>query len=274
MRSCRSFVSRWVATGTAAAAITIFVYPSPAGAWGANAERLVSNKAVDTLPPEIRGFFEANRDWLGRHVSEPLDWLEKKPLTERRNHFLYLDRYGKFPFDSLPRDYNAAATKYSKAKLEAAGVLPWQIGVYSQKLTAAFRDHDWEQVRLSSAYLAAYVAQAHDPFHTTENFDGHLSAQPGVDLRFGSSLVDRFSMFFPMRPNDAMFLRDPTDHAFDACMSSHAWLENVLLSDRRAREGLTDYTDEYYDKFYNLAGAIVIRQLTLVDLLCHCSAGG
>src|ERR1700694_5676135 len=109
MRSCRSFVSRWVATGTAAAAITIFVYPPPAGAWGANAERLVSNKAVDTLPPEIRGFFEANRDWLGRHVSEPLDWLVKKTLTERPNHFLFLDRYRKFPFDSLVWGSKAAS---------------------------------------------------------------------------------------------------------------------------------------------------------------------
>jgi hypothetical protein len=246
----------------AAAAISCFVFPSPAGAWGANAERLISKQAVDALPPEMRGFFEANRDWLGRHVTEPLDWLERNPLTERRNHFLYLDRYGKFPFDSLPRDYKAAVTKFTKAKLEGSGVLPWQIGVYSQKLTAGFRDHDWEQVRLSSAYLAAYVAQAHDPFHTTENFDGHLSAQPGADIRFGSSLVDRFSLFFPMRPNDAMFLSDPTEHAFDACMSAHAWLENVLLSDRRAREGLSDYTDEYYDKFYNLAGAVLIRQLS------------
>src|ERR1700694_1268026 len=108
MRSCRSFFSGWVAPGTAAVAITIFVYPPPAGAWGANAERLVSNKAVDTLPPEIRGFFEANRDWLGRHVSEPLDWLVKKTLTERPNHFLYLHRDGKVPFDFLPRDFKAA----------------------------------------------------------------------------------------------------------------------------------------------------------------------
>src|SRR5260221_6421117 len=258
----QSFVSRCLATGIAAAAISIFFLPTPASAWGANAERLVSNKAVDTVPTEIRGFFEANRDWLGRHVTEPLDWLEKNPLTEHRNHFLYLDRYGKFPFDSLPRDYKAAVTKFTRTKLESSGVLPWQIGVYSQKLTAAFRDHDWEQARLSAAYLAAYVAQAHDPFHTTENFDGHLAVQSGVDLRFGSSLVDRFSLFFPMRPNDAMFLRDPTDHAFDACMSSHAWVENVLLADRRARGGLSDYTDEYYDKFYNLAGSILMRQLT------------
>ncbi|MCU1341781.1 MAG: Nuclease, partial [Candidatus Acidoferrum typicum] len=241
MRKCRSFVSRCVA-GIAAAAVSIFVLPTPANAWGANAERLVSNKAVDTLPPEIRGYFEANRDWLAHHVTDPLDLLQKNSQTEHRNHFLYLDHYGKFPFDALPRDYKAAVTKFTKTKLESSGVLPWQIGVYSQKLTAAFRDHDWEQARLSAAYLAAYVAQAHDPFHTTENFDGHLSAQSGVDLRFGSSLVDRFSLFFPMRPNDAMFLSDPTDHAFDACMSAHAWLENILLSDRRAREGLSDYT--------------------------------
>ena len=258
----QSFVSRCLATGIAVAAVSIFILPTPANAWGANAERLVSNKAVDTLPPEIRGYFEANRDWLSRHVTEPLDWLQKNNQTERRNHFLYLDRYGKFPFDALPRDYKAAVTKFTRTKLESSGVLPWQIGVYSQKLTAAFRDHDWEQARLSAAYLAGYVAQAHDPFHTTENFDGHLSAQTGVDLRFGSSLVDRFSLFFPMRPSDAMFLRDPTDHAFDACMSAHAWLENILLSDRRAREGLSDYTDEYYDRFYNLAGSILIRQLT------------
>jgi hypothetical protein len=258
----QSFVSRCLATGIAAAAVCILVLPTPASAWGANAERLVSNKAVDTLPPEIRAYFEANRDWLSRHVTEPLDWLQKNSQTERRNHYLYLDRYGKFPFDALPRDYKTAVTKFTRTKLESSGVLPWEIGVYSQKLTAAFRDHDWEQARLSAAYLAAYVAQAHDPFHTTENFDGHLSTQTGADLRFGSSLVDRFSLFFPMRPSDAMFLRDPTDHAFDACMSAHAWLENILLSDRRAREGLSDYTDEYYDRFYNLAGSILIRQLT------------
>ena len=243
-------------------AAVLLAAPQLAGAWGANAQRLVANMAVETLPPDIRVFFEANRYFLSRHVTDPLDLLSKNPSTERRNHFLYLDHYGKFPFDSLPRDYKAAVAKFTKTKLEASGVLPWQIGVYSQKLTAALRDHDWEQARLAAAYLAAYVAQAHDPFHTTENFDGRLSGQPGVDLRFGSSLVDRFSVFFPMRPNDAVFLRDPTDHAFDACMSAHAWLENILLADRRAREGLSDYTDDYYDRFYNLAGAIVIRQLT------------
>jgi len=260
----RNFVLSCAALAVAigCAIVSLLAFPNSTRAWGTNAERLVAGKAVETLPPDIRGFFEANREFVSRHAVEPLDLMSKTPLTERRNHYIYLDRYGKFPFDTLPHDYKAALGKFTKSKLETSGVLPWQIGVYSQKLTSAMRDHDWEAARLAAAYLAAYVAQAHDPFHTTENFDGHLSGQIGVDLRFGENLIDRYSMFFPMRPNDAMYLRDPTDHAFDEVLSAHASLENILLADRRAREGLTDYTDEYFDRFYNLAGAILIRQLS------------
>ncbi len=242
--------------------ISVLMLPRTALAWGASAERLIASKATDTLPPDIRGFFTANRDFLSHHITDPLDWLAKNPVSERRNHFLYLDHYGKFPFDALPRDYKAATSKFSRSKLEAAGVLPWQIGVYSQKLTAAMREHDWEEVRLDAAYLASYVAQAHDPFHTTENFDGHLSGQPGVDARFGENLVGRYSLFFPMHTDDAVYVNDPTGNAFDAALSAHASLENILLADRRARAGLADYTDEYYDRFYNYAGAILIRQLS------------
>jgi hypothetical protein len=258
------FAPRFTAPGLIAclALMAVLGSPLPAGAWGAAAERLVATKAIDTLPPDIRGFFEANRDFLTRHVTEPLDWMAKEPLAERRNHYLYLDHYGKFPYDALPHDYQSALAKFSKSKLDASGVLPWQIGVYSQKLTAAMREHDWDTVRQEAAHLAAYVGQASDPFHTTENFDGRISLQNGVDLRFGSNLVDRFSMFFPMRAGDAVYLRDPTANAFDTCMTAHSWLEQILLADRRARQGLSDYTDEYYDRFYNLVGPVLIQRLS------------
>jgi hypothetical protein len=45
----------------------------------------------------------------------------------------------------------------------------------------------------------------------------------------------------------------------ESCMNAHSWLEQVLLADRRARRGLPDYTDEYYDRLYNQAGAVLIR---------------
>ena len=240
----------------------IFVsFPQESQAWGRSGHRLVVNKAIDTLPPSIRWYFEANRALLLQHVTDPLDEMIKSP-ADRRNHFIALDKYGRFPFAALPRVYKAAATKFGKPKLDANGLLPWQIGVYSEKLTEAMKSGKWEEARLHAAILANYVAEAHDPFNTTDNFDGRLSGQPGVNERFGSVLIDRYSSFFPMRPNDAIFVEDPTDRAFDACLSSHSWLETILLADRSARRGTNSFTDEYYDRFYNQAAAILIRQLS------------
>jgi hypothetical protein len=248
----------------AAAALLLSFLPSQARAWGRNGNRLVINKAIETLPvenPEIRAFFETNRNFLLQHVTDPLDTMARTP-AERHNHFLYLDKYGRFPFELLPRNYKAALAKFGKSKLEANGLLPWQIGVYSQKLTEAMKAGRWEEAKLDAALLANYVAEAHDPFNTTDNMDGKLSAQTGVNERFGTTLIDRYSSFFPMRPNDAVFINDPTDHAFESCLSAHSWLEAILLADRNARRGESSYTDEYYDRFYNQAAATLIRQLS------------
>jgi hypothetical protein len=244
-------------------ALTVALSPSLAYAWGNGANRLVVNRAVETLPQDIRPFFDANRSILLQHVNDPFGTPDKL-LTpaERRNQYLFLDKYGRFPFEALPRSYKAAVTKFGKSKLESNGLLPWQIGVYSAKLTDAMREGKWEDAKVFAAILANYVAAAHDPFNTTDNMDGHLSAQNGINERFGTALVDRYASYFFMRPNDATFIADPTDHAFEACLSSHSWLETILFADRQARRGLNAYTDEYYDHFYNQAGAVLIRQLS------------
>lgn len=242
-------------------ALLCLLLPSHSFAWGRGAHRLVVNKAIETLPADIRPFFEANRTILSQHVTDPLDAIAKTP-PERHNHFILLDKYGRFPFEALPRSYKAAVTKFGRVKLDANGLLPWQIGVYSEKLTETMKAGKWEEAKLNAATLANYVAEAHDPFNTTDNFDGRLSAQPGVNERFGTTLIDRFSSFFPMRPNDSIFINDPTDRAFEACLSSHSWLETILLADRNARRGENSFNDEYYDRFYNQAAAILIRQLS------------
>jgi hypothetical protein len=230
-------------------------------AWGENAQRLITNKAVDTLPDDIRSFFEANRQYLVQHVVDPEEAERKDPTLENLD-FVKLDHYGQFPFVNLPRAYTAAVSKFGRRSVYTFGVLPWQVGTYSKKLTDAFHDHNWADAKLSAAYLAHYVAESHDPFNTTMNWDGKLSNQPGVNDRFTSGLIDRFQLFFFVKPNEAVFIHDPTDHAFEMALSAHSWLENILLSDLRAHEGLTNYGDEYYDRFYAQTGAVLVRQLS------------
>ncbi|MGB9070295.1 MAG: hypothetical protein WCC21_17135 [Candidatus Acidiferrales bacterium] len=241
-------------------AILFLVLPSSFG-WGDNAERMIVDKAVDTLPDEMLPFFQANRGYLMQHVTDPLEAETRSP-AEQPKGFIQLDHYGSYPYASLPRTYTAAVEKFGRRQLTARGVLPWQIGLFSQKLTDALRAHDWDDAKLSAAILAHYVAAAHDPFKSTVNKDGALSDQQGINERFGVGLVDRYQRFFFLKPNEAAFIRDPTDHAFEMSLDAHSWLENILLADRRAHEGLTGYTSEYYDRFYAQAGAVLIRQLT------------
>src|SRR5438309_7031919 len=105
-RAARQWISACL-TLTAA----LFVFPTRLHAWGANAQKLVVNQAIDTLPSELRSYFEANRGFLVQHVVDPLD-AEAKIPAERHNHFLRLDKYGRFPYDALPRSYKAAVTKF------------------------------------------------------------------------------------------------------------------------------------------------------------------
>jgi hypothetical protein len=39
-------------------------------------------------------------------------------------------------------------------------------------------------------------------------------------------------------------------------------VESILLADRHAKKGLSSYTDEYYDRFYNLMAPALIKQLS------------
>jgi hypothetical protein len=228
--------------------------------WGDNADRLVTNKAVDTLPDEMLPFFQANRQFLVQHVTQ--DDPTPKSATEHHTDFIRLDHYGPFPFAALPREYNAALAKFNRHNLELYGLLPWEIGFYSKKLTDAFRDHNWAEAKIDAAILAHYVNAAHDPFNTTLNYDGKLSLQGGANDRFATGLVDRYQLFFFVKPDEAVYIHDPTDHAFDTCLTAHSWLENVLLADRRAHESTGGYKEEYYDRFYALAGAVLVRQLS------------
>jgi hypothetical protein len=251
-------LSRVCSLALALLAGLFFLLPRSFG-WGQSADRLITNKAVDTLPPEMQPFFEANRQFLVQHVTDP---ESEDNTADEHNRFIRLDHYGQFPFTALPRSYAAAVSKFTRRTVETYGLLPWQIGIYSKKLTDAFESHTWTEAKISAAILAYYVAAAHDPFATTMNHDGSLSDQQGVNERFGTGLVDRYQLFFFVKPNEAAFIRDPTEAAFAMALSSHTWLENILWSDDRAHQGLPSYGDAYYDRFYAQAGAVLIRQFS------------
>jgi hypothetical protein len=231
-----------------------------AWAWGPSAHRLVNSWAVETLPPEIRSFFESNRQFLIEHANDPAEWMTKDRY-ERKRHYLYLDKYGMFPYLDLPHSFQRAVEKFGSGKINRDGVLPWQIGEYSLRLTNALKAQDWSEAKLDAAILAHYVADAHDPLHTTSNYDGQLTGQAGLAVRFGTSLIDRYQAFFIFRPVPAAKIDDPTEYAFQAVLEANTWVNQVILLDRRAVEAFRDFNDDYFDRFYSQIGSTVVREL-------------
>ncbi len=250
---------------TLGAGVVLFVALAACGnafAWGPGAHRLVNNWAVQTLPPEIRGFFAANRQYLTDHANDPVEWMEKDRY-ERKQHYLYLDKYGKFPYLELPHSFRHAVERYGSGRINRNGLLPWQIGEYSLRLTNALKAHNWEEAMEVAAALGHYVADAHDPLHTTENYDGQLTGQPGLADRFGSQVVDRYQSFFILRPDSATKIDDPTEYAFEAALESHTWVDQIILADRLAVRNLMGHNDDYFDRFYSRVGSPLIRQINL-----------
>ncbi|MCL5006422.1 MAG: hypothetical protein M1404_07780 [Acidobacteria bacterium] len=230
-------------------------------AWGPKAHRLCNDWAIGTLPGKLHDFFQANRSFILAHSNDPEMWI-KKDRYERMRQYIFLDKYGLFPYLGLPESYEMAVKKYGSGRIVHNGVLPWQIGEYSLKLTEALNAGNWEEVKLDAAALGFYVADAHDPLHTTRNYDGQLTDQKGLATRFGTELVDRYSHFFIFRPDDATKIDDPTEHAFQMVLEANTWVDQIILADRRARDGLPGYTDEYYDRFYSRVGSTAMREIS------------
>ena len=247
--------------GRLAAVVAVWLWiVNPLAAWGPIGHDIVNTWAIQTLPSEMRGFFEANRQFIVAHANDPDGWM-KKDRYERQRHYIYMDRYGMFPFLALPHSFKQAVERYGSGRVNRDGVLPWQVGEYSLRLTEAFKSRNWDQVKLEAAVLAHYVADAHDPLHVTQNFDGQLTGQTGLSDRYDIRLLDRYSKFFILHPEDAAKIDDPTEYAFQTCLEAYTRMDSVILADLRARQGQPDYTDDYFDRFYSQVGETVMRAI-------------
>jgi hypothetical protein len=233
---------------------------SAAYAWGPTAHRLVNRWAVETLPRELRAYFEANRQFLIDHANDP-DTAMGKDRYERERHYIYLDKYGMFPYLKLPHSFDQAVQRYGSGRVNRNGLLPWQVGKVSLRLTEAFKAQNWDEVKVDAALLGHYVADAHDPLHTTQNYDGQLTDQKGLANRFEIRLVDLFTNFFIFAPRDATKIADPTEHAFQMVLEANTWTDHIILADRQALDSLPDYNEDYYDRFYSHVGSIVIHEM-------------
>jgi len=172
-------------------------------------------------------------DFIMEHAVDP-DKRRYMVAGEGPRHYIDIDRYGVYPFDSLPRKWNDAVAKYSEDSLTKHGIVPWWINTMLNRLTNAFKEKDQAKILKYSAEIGHYIADAHVPLHASSNHNGQLTDQKGIhgfwESRIPELLADKQWDFFI---GQAEYIRNPLDFAWRRVLESAAAADTVLKFEKK-----------------------------------------
>jgi hypothetical protein len=241
----------------------------PAGAWGLDVHRVIAERAIVLLPPDIRPYYDKYRVTFVEHAIDPDLWRSAGFEEEPSRHFVDLDAYGAPPFSALPHDYGEAVRKFGREFVNKNGTLPWRAAEMSDRLVKAFADmnrpdpgYAYDNIKFFSSALAHYVADAHVPFHAALNYDGQLTGQWGIHSRFESQLVLRYLPQLQIDPKPVPPIKDVREAVFRWLTEGYSHVAPILAADRKAVRGRDEYDDRYFQQFFAGTRPIVERQLS------------
>ncbi|MBI5371255.1 MAG: S1/P1 Nuclease [Sphingobacteriales bacterium] len=151
----------------------------PCFSWGFYGHRRINYYAVFLLPPGMMVLYKPQIEFLAEHAVDP-DKRRYAIPDEGPRHYIDIDHYGSYPYDSLPRRWKEAVQKYSEDTLKAHGIVPWWLQTMLYRLTQAFKDKNQAKILKYSAEIGHYIADAHVPLHTSSNHNGQLTNQRGI----------------------------------------------------------------------------------------------
>jgi hypothetical protein len=204
----------------------------PAHSWGFYGHRSINRYAVFLLPPPLLALYKPHIGYLTEHAVDP-DMRRYIVASEGAHHYIDIDRYGRWPYDSLPHRWDSALVRYGKDTLEANGIVPWWVATVQRRLTEAFKAGDAERILKLSAELGHYIADAHVPLHASSNHNGQLSGQKGIHGLWESRIPEllaeggwRFVL------GHADYIKDPQAFIWARVLESGAAADTVLAVER------------------------------------------
>lgn len=220
---------------------------SQTGAWGFWAHRQINRVAVFTLPDEMFPFFRHHVEYLTKHATDP-DSRRSSDPEEAPRHYIDLDYYGPYPFDSLPRSWQEAVARYTEDTLKAYGIVPWHIQRMYYRLVEAYKAKDKERILKLCADLGHYVADAHVPLHATLNYNGQLTNQHGIHSLLESRLPELFHAQYDFVVGPAPLFANPLKRIWEVVLQSAAAVDTVLSAEWKVRASLPEADWQVYEE--------------------------
>lgn len=212
--------------------ILFIAYALPCFCWGFYGHRKINQLAVFLLPPEMMVLFKPQSGFLTEHAVDP-DKRRYAVPEEGPRHYIDIDHYGNYPYDSLPRNWDEAVLKYSADTLNKYGIVPWWLQTMLYRLTDAFKEKNQAKILKYAAEIGHYIADAHVPLHASSNHNGQFTDQRGIhgfwESRIPELLADKEWDFFIGK---AEYIRNPSEYIWKRVLESAAAADTVLLYER------------------------------------------
>jgi hypothetical protein len=243
--------------------------------WGFFAHQKINRLAVFTLPPEMIGFYKENIAYITEAAVNP-DRRRYAVPEEGARHYLDLDHFGDSAALILPLRWDDAVGVFGEDTLQAYGILPWHINRMFFRLRNAFSVGDPGEILRISAELGHYVADAHVPLHTTENYNGQLTGQEGIHGFWESRLPELYHEQYNFYTGKAEYVPDPQAAAWRVIFSTHRLVAHVLADERtlaarfqekryafetRGNATVKVYAQEYAEAYHTQLRGMVEQQM-------------
>ena len=229
---------------------------SPSYSWGFYGHQQINYFAVFLLPPEMIVFYKTHIDFISSHAVDP-DKRRYAIKEEGPRHYIDIDRYGSYPYPTLPRRYDSAVAKFSADTLMAHGIVPWWIQTMLFRLTKAFKEKDAKRILKLSAEIGHYISDAHVPLHACHNHNGQYTGQHGIHGFWESRIPELLAeKNFHYWAGPADYLAHPDRFIWKRVFESAAAADTVLSVERELTK---KYPADYKYAFEERNG-IIMRQ--------------
>lgn len=260
---------------TLLAAFVCLLMSAFAPVWGFFAHELINRMAVFTLPPGMIGFYKKNLRTITAMSVVP-DKRRYAVKEEAPRHYLDIDHYGDSALQKIPRKWNAAVSLIGEDTLCAYGILPWHVENMFFSLKEAFLTKDPAAIIRVSAELGHYLADAHVPLHTTENYNGQLTGQEGIHGFWESRLPEIYSKDYDLFVGPATYLEKTQGAIWEVIQGSHAMVAQVLKEEKRLAAAFGEkkysfetrgnstvkvYSEEYSSAYHAALHGMVVKQM-------------
>lgn len=230
--------------------IFLFVVLLPMGfiySWGAKGHEVINKKAVELLPKEMNSF-KVWKDYLAQHASDA-DIRRKTDKAEAPRHYIDVDFYKEFLNGNMIENEDELISKYGDSLVITNGILPWATQETLNNLTKAFKEKNRDKILIYAADLGHYVADGHQPMHTTVNYNGQLTDQKGVHFRYEVTMIDRHidTLEQVTDSSNVNYVENPLPFIFNYISNANSVNVVLLDADKLAHQesGSTE-SDDYY----------------------------